>query len=55
MLVFGAREPRSGAVMSTASVLDNAGLNHRVVITEGVLATECALVITDFFAAKRSV
>jgi tRNA(Arg) A34 adenosine deaminase TadA len=42
-------------VMSTASVLDNAGLNHRVVITEGVLATECALVITDFFAAKRSV
>lgn len=52
-LVYGALEPRSGAVVSTASVLDNASLNHRVEVVGGVLAEECAQVLRAFFAARR--
>ncbi len=52
-LVYGALEPRSGAVVSTASVLDNPGLNHRVEVVSGVLAQECAEVLRAFFAARR--
>jgi len=53
-LVFGAAEPRAGAVASSARVLDNPGLNHRVAVSGGVLADECAALLRQFFAAKRS-
>ena len=52
-LVFGVREPRAGAVVSSASVLDNPKLNHRVGVTEGVLADECASLLTEFFRSRR--
>lgn len=52
-LVFGAREPRSGAVVSTAQVLDNPGLNHRVDVIEGVLADECGERMKSFFRERR--
>ncbi len=52
-LVFGAREPRAGAVVSTASVMANAALNHRVEIIEGVLATASAELLKGFFRARR--
>jgi len=52
-LVFGAREPRAGAVFSTASVLDNAGLNHRITIVEGVLADDCSHFLKTFFRTRR--
>jgi tRNA(adenine34) deaminase len=52
-LVFGAREPRAGAVVSTARVLDNVALNHRVVVDAGVLADEAAAQLRQFFAARR--
>jgi tRNA(adenine34) deaminase len=53
-LVFGTREPRAGAVRSSAQVLDNPELNHRVDIIEGVLANECAELISTFFVNRRS-
>lgn len=53
-LVFGAAEPRAGAVASTAAVLENPGLNHRVAVTGGVLAGESAALLRSFFAARRS-
>lgn len=53
-LVFGAREPKAGAVISTAAVLDNAALNHRVVWEEGVGADESAKALKDFFRARRA-
>lgn len=53
-LVFGAREPRAGAVVSTQCVLDNPGLNHRVEVTEGVLADECGKLVQEFFQARRA-
>jgi tRNA(adenine34) deaminase len=52
-LVYGGREPRAGAVVSTARVLDNPSLNHRVAIVAGVLEAECAALLTDFFRGRR--
>ena len=52
-LVFGAREPRTGAVVSTAQALDNPAANHRVQVVEGIRAKECAALMTAFFKAKR--
>lgn len=52
-LVFGAREPRSGAVRSILEVLDAPELNHRVQVTEGVLAEVASRRLTDFFRARR--
>jgi tRNA(adenine34) deaminase len=52
-LVFGAREPRAGAIVSSAAVIDNAGLNHRVAIVEGILVDECQQLLKTFFRARR--
>ncbi|GIR69144.1 MAG: hypothetical protein CM15mP74_03950 [Halieaceae bacterium] len=48
-VIFAAREPRSGAVVSTASLLDNPALNHRVAWNEGLLGDESALLLRQFF------
>ena len=52
-LVFATREPKAGAVISTASTLDNASLNHTVTWEEGVLADESASLLKAFFASRR--
>ena len=52
-LVYGAEQPKSGAVASTGRVLDALGLNHRVAVAGGVLAADCAALLVDFFAARR--
>ena len=52
-LHFAALEPRSGAILSTAKVLDNSSLNHRVIYQRGPCEEECALLMKNFFAAKR--
>ena len=52
-LVFGAREPKAGAVRSAARVLDWEHLNHKVAVVEGVLAEECGELMTSFFADRR--
>jgi tRNA(adenine34) deaminase len=53
-LVFGAREPKAGAVASTASVLDNASLNHRVAWSDGLGADQSANLLRAFFKARRA-
>ena len=52
-LVFGARESRAGAVVSNAKLLQSAWLNHRLEVTEGVLAEECGDIMREFFRARR--
>jgi len=52
-LVFAAREPKAGAVVSTAALLDQPGLNHRVAWSEGPLSEASARLLSDFFAARR--
>ena len=54
-VIFAAREPRSGAVVSTASLLDNPALNHRVAWNEGLLGDESALLLRQFFQLRRGV
>jgi tRNA(adenine34) deaminase len=52
-LVFGAREPKAGAIVSSARVLENPGLNHRIEVTEGTCEAACSDLLSDFFKQKR--
>jgi len=52
-LVFGAEDPKAGAVGSLWDVLTDARLNHRPDVIGGVLAADCGAVLREFFAARR--
>lgn len=52
-LVYGADDPKGGAVRSSLAVLEHPQLNHRVVVTAGVLRDEAAAALKEFFAARR--
>jgi tRNA(adenine34) deaminase len=52
-LVFGAREPRAGAVVSRLNLLDQSHYNHQLSWSEGVLAEDCAQVLKAFFRSRR--
>ncbi len=52
-LVYGAPEPKSGAVVSTIRGLELPGLNHRVEVVSGVLAEESRALMQAFFREKR--
>jgi len=52
-LVFGARDLRFGGVRSKFRLADSELLNHRVEVTEGVLAVECLQLLRDFFRPRR--
>lgn len=53
-LVFGAYDPRAGAVGSVFNILEEKRLNHCVEYTGGVLAEECGAILKNFFQKKRS-
>jgi tRNA(adenine34) deaminase len=52
-LVYGADDPKGGAVRSCFEILTNAALNHQVEIVPGLLAADCASVLQSFFSARR--
>jgi len=52
-IVFGAHDPKAGAVGSLWDVVRDPRLNHRPEVVGGVLADECGDVIRDFFAQHR--
>ena len=52
-VVFGAREPKAGAVVSRNRLLDAPYLNHRVKWEEGCMAEECASRLSAFFVRRR--
>lgn len=52
-VVFGAWDEKAGAVGSVYDVLRDRRLNHRVEVTAGVLAEDCAALLLEFFEAKR--
>lgn len=52
-LVYGADEPRGGAVQSCFEVLSHPDLNHRVQVTSGILARDCSVAMQSFFAVRR--
>jgi tRNA(adenine34) deaminase len=52
-LVYGATDPKGGAVCSLCRGLELPGLNHRVEVSGGVLAEACGAVLQRFFRARR--
>lgn len=52
-LVYGAAEPRAGAVCSHFRLLDTEVYNHRISHEGGLLAAECSALMTDFFRGRR--
>lgn len=52
-LVYGANDPKGGAVESVASILSEKRWNHRVEVTSGILEEECSQLLKDFFRGKR--
>lgn len=52
-LVFAAREPRAGAVVSTLKLSELSQYNHRLLWQEGLLAAESAALLSRFFKARR--
>jgi tRNA(adenine34) deaminase len=52
-LVYGADDPKAGAVRSALEVVNHPRLNHRMEITNGVLAGRCAELLQSFFKTRR--
>src|SRR4051795_6399246 len=53
-VVFGARDPKAGAAGSVLDVLAEPALNHRPTVVAGVREAECAALLREFFASRRS-
>jgi tRNA(Arg) A34 adenosine deaminase TadA len=53
-LVFGAPEPKAGAVESTQRAHEHPALNHRLRVVSGVLASDSRALLREFFGARRS-
>jgi tRNA(adenine34) deaminase len=54
VLVYGAGEPRTGAVVSTVRGVELPGHNHRVEVVSGVREVECRALMQEFFRSRRS-
>lgn len=52
-LVFGARDPKAGAVVSLFGLVNDSRLNHDMSVVEGVRADACALLLKEFFQKRR--
>jgi tRNA(adenine34) deaminase len=52
-VIFGAPDPKAGAVGSLYNILTDTRLNHRPEVIPGVLAEECGQLLSDFFKARR--
>ena len=53
VVVYGTTDPKAGACHSLYQITNDPRLNHRAQVVSGVLADECARILSDFFLAKR--
>ena len=53
-LIYGAADPKAGAVTTLYKICSDARLNHRIEIVPGVLADECGGLLTAFFRRQRA-
>jgi len=53
-LVYGAAEPKTGAIESAQRLFETGKFNHQPELEAGVLANECSALLSQFFAKKRS-
>ncbi len=52
-LVYGATDPKTGAVSSVYKIGNDGHLNHQIVIHSGILAEQCSMLLKTFFKSKR--
>lgn len=52
-VVFGARDPKTGAAGSVINLFAEARLNHHATVEGGVMAEECGVLLREFFGARR--
>jgi len=52
-VVYGAADPKAGAVKSLHQLLTDSRLNHRCDVTGGILAERCGTILSEFFQAQR--
>ena len=52
-VVYGADDPKAGAVCSLYQLLEDSRLNHRCEVVRGIMAEECGSVLSEFFRLKR--
>ncbi|MBN1788458.1 MAG: tRNA adenosine(34) deaminase TadA [Sedimentisphaerales bacterium] len=53
-LIYGCDDPKAGACGSIYNIVQDMRLNHRLEITKGILAEDCAKLLQDFFKSKRN-
>ena len=53
-VIFATRDPKAGACGSVLHVINHPALNHQVELTEGILAEECAAMLSGFFRKRRA-
>jgi tRNA(adenine34) deaminase len=53
MVVYGASDPKAGACDTLYQITSDARLNHRAQVVGGVLAEQCAAMLSEFFQKKR--
>jgi tRNA(adenine34) deaminase len=53
-VVYGATEPKAGAIESSCQAHENPALNHRLEAAGGILADECRAIMQDFFRQRRA-
>ena len=53
-LVYGADDPKAGAVRSVMQVVNHPSMNHKIEVRGGVLAGKCAELVQDFFRRRRA-
>jgi tRNA(adenine34) deaminase len=53
-VVYGATDPKAGAVSSLYRLLDDPRMNHEVAVTGGVRSADCARLLAEFFKTRRS-
>jgi tRNA(adenine34) deaminase len=53
VVVYGATDPKAGAVQSLFTLLNDARLNHRCDVVPGVMAAQCGAILSEFFKAQR--
>jgi tRNA(adenine34) deaminase len=53
-VIYGCDDPKAGAIRTLYNICDDPRLNHRAQITGGVMAEECAKLLSDFFKERRA-
>ena len=52
-VIYGATDPKAGAIRSCIQLTDASSLNHRIRVTSGILESECSLILKEFFSSRR--